>query len=87
LSEPDLEDRDKVNNDKIGVLTNHEGFETHIYTFNAIKNICQKSGTIPEMAQVTTTAFYWDKAIVIPSGEIKPGVRTPVIRSIKLQHK
>ena len=87
LSEPDLEDRDKVNNDKIGVLTNHEGFETHIYTFNAIKTICQKSGTIPEMAQVTTTAFYWDKAIVIPSGEIKPGVRTPVIRSIKLQHK
>ncbi|MBP6446691.1 MAG: hypothetical protein KA341_07785 [Saprospiraceae bacterium] len=87
LSEPDLEDREKVNNEKIGVLTNHEGFETHIYTFNAIKNICQKSGTIPDMAQVTTSAFYWDKAIVIPSGEIKPGVRTPVIRSIKLQHK
>ncbi|MBK7637753.1 MAG: hypothetical protein IPJ13_28300 [Saprospiraceae bacterium] len=37
LSEPDLEDREKVNNEKIGVLTNHKGFETHIIFLMLLK--------------------------------------------------
>ncbi len=86
LSEPDLEDREKVNNEKIEILTSHKGFERDVYVFNALNKTCRKIGTIPELSQVTTSAYYWGKSIVIPSGEIKPGVRTPVIRSIKLQH-
>ncbi len=86
LSQPDLEDREKVNNEKIGVLTSHMGFETDIYIFNAVKSNCQKSGSIPDLTQVTTSAFYWGKSIIIPSGEIKPGIRTPMIKSITFRN-
>ena len=86
LSQPDLEDREKVNNEKIGVLTSHMGFETDIYIFNAVKSSCQKSGSIPDLTQVTTSAFYWRKSIIIPSGEIKPGIRTPMNKSITFRN-
>jgi SSS family solute:Na+ symporter len=86
LSQPDLEDREKVNNEKIALLTSHIGFDTDMYIFDANKNIWQKSGSIPGLAQVTTSAFYWGKSIIIPGGEIKPGIRTPMIRSIKIRN-
>ncbi len=86
LSQPDLEDREKVNNEKIALLTSHEGFNSDMYIFDVNKNIWQKSGSIPGLAQVTTSAFYWGKSIIIPSGEIKPGIRTSMIRSIKIRN-
>src|SRR5690606_5865671 len=36
---------------------------------------------------VTTNAILWDQQIVIPSGEIKPGVRTPEIIQGSLNKK
>lgn len=35
---------------------------------------------------VTTTAVLWDGTAVIPSGEIRPGIRTPNILGIKVQY-
>ena len=36
---------------------------------------------------VTTNAFYWDDKIIIPSGEISPGVRTPEVYQLVLKDK
>jgi N-acetylneuraminic acid mutarotase len=34
---------------------------------------------LPSDGPVTTTAVVWDDMIILPSGEIKAGVRTPEI--------
>jgi hypothetical protein len=44
-----------------------------------------RAGEIPGPAQVTTTAVVTPWGIVIPSGEIKPGIRTPEVRMVKFR--
>ena len=46
-------------------------------TYNANQNAWSRGGQLPATSQVTTTAVRWDGAIVIPTGEIRPGVRSP----------
>ncbi|MEN6384201.1 MAG: sodium/solute symporter [Phycisphaerales bacterium] len=62
---------------------NHPGFSKDILTYNTITNTWFKTGTLP-VSQVTTSAVMFDGSMVIPCGEIKPGIRTPVISSCKL---
>jgi N-acetylneuraminate epimerase len=65
-------------------LSNHPGFSKEILAYNTITKELQIIGEIPEGLPVTTTAFWWNDQIVIPSGEIRPGVRTPMISSLKI---
>lgn len=65
-------------------LANHSGFNRKVYLFNPLTNNCSVIGEVPYLTQVTTTAFWWKKNIVIPSGEIKPGKRTPDINTLRL---
>ena len=34
---------------------------------------------------VTTVAFQWNGMVLIPSGEIRPGVRTPVVTAFTVK--
>jgi N-acetylneuraminate epimerase len=67
------------------MLTNHPGFSKDILAFNTLlkswENIDQITGESP----VTTTAFSWNGTIVIPSGEVRPGVRTPNVAGVDIQ--
>ncbi|AQQ70471.1 Na(+)/glucose symporter [Limihaloglobus sulfuriphilus] len=61
----------------------HEGFSRSLYAYHTITNTWVEAGKFPSESPVNCTAVHWpslDSAdVIIPSGEIKPGVRTPEI--------
>lgn len=65
--------------EKVRLLEGHAGFSRDIYLYNTITDAWAKIGELPGAAQVTTTAVKAGEEIWIPSGEVKPGVRTPVV--------
>ena len=69
-------------------LTNHRndhpGFGNKIYGFNTISKEFYGVGELSQTGQVTTTAVKWGEDIVVPSGEVRPGVRTPEILKITI---
>ena len=62
---------------------NHPGFPKNALVYHTITNTWTSGGKTP-INQVTTRAFYWNDKILIPSGEIKPRIRTPKIMEISL---
>lgn len=69
---------------KDSLLTSHPGFFRSILVYNTIKKQWSKAGEIPGEAPVTTTAFYWNGTVIIPSGEVRPGIRTPRILAVDI---
>ena len=66
------------------LLESHPGFSNEILLYNTQKNIWLSNGFIPFNTSVTTNLVQWGDEIIIPSGEIKAGVRTPRILSAKI---
>jgi len=56
----------------------HPGFSKNVYRYHTKKDEWTKINPLP-YAPVTTTAVLWEDEIVIPSGEVHPGIRTPKI--------
>ena len=61
----------------------HPRFPKQVLAYHTITDTWQVAGEMP-LAVVTTTAVRWNDQIVIPSGEIKPGVRTQRVQSLRL---
>lgn len=57
-------------------------FPADVFTYHTITNTWARAGTMPRSV-VTTQAVAWDDRIVIPSGEARPGVRTPQVWAAK----
>ncbi len=57
----------------------HTGFSRDILFYHTITNTIVRAGELPFKAPVTTVALRWDNSVIVPSGEISPGVRTPDI--------
>jgi N-acetylneuraminic acid mutarotase len=55
----------------------HAGFSRDILAYNVDTNTWTKAGELPGAGRLTTAAVLWQGAIVIPTGEVRPGVRTP----------
>jgi len=72
----DLKQKERLQAEKIELLTHHPGFSRDVLLYNTFTNKWKKIGVLPFFGHVTTTAVIWDKGIYIPGGEIKPGVRT-----------
>ncbi len=53
----------------------HTGFRREVLMFDPRDNKWSERGVLPT-ALVTTTAVTWHKRIVVPGGEIRPGVRS-----------
>lgn len=66
---------------------NHPGFSHEVLVYNTVKDMWQKTDTIPYVSPVTTTALLWNNDIVIPCGEIKAGVRSAKILLGRLKNK
>lgn len=66
------------------IQSTHPGFSNEILRFNIKKNEWVLDGKIPYAVPVTTTAVKWNDCFLIPSGEIRAGVRSPYILSAKL---
>jgi N-acetylneuraminate epimerase len=65
--------------EKIGLITNHEGFSRDVLLYNTLDNSWEKTDQLPGYGHVTSIAVKWGNEVFIPSGEIKPGIRTPDI--------
>lgn len=62
----------------------HPGFPRTLYTYHTITDAWAEAGAIPASAQnqVTTTAVTWRGRFVVPSGEVRPRVRTPDVWAV-----
>ncbi len=65
----------------------HPGFSKEVLLYNCKKDAWEIVGSIPFDTPVTTTAIKLKSSVIIPSGEIKAGVRSPKILSVKIQRK
>ena len=54
-------------------------FSRDVLLYNTTTDTWTRIGALPFEGQVTTTAFYWGNTLVIPGGEVRPGVRTPTV--------
>lgn len=61
----------------------HPGFPRRPLVYNIPLNQWREGGKIP-FAQVTTPCARWRQRLVVPSGEVRPGVRSPAVWSIPL---
>lgn len=76
-----------LTDEKWMLYTHHPGFSRDILAYHTLTNTWTKLGKVPESeingltagSHVTTPAVRWDNDIVIPSGEVRPGVRSPKI--------
>lgn len=78
-----------MSNDEIGkqdlvrqknqLLATHPGFSREILILDLLSGECKPAAELPFEAPVTTSACWWDGCLVIPSGEIKAGIRSPKI--------
>ncbi|MCP4092708.1 MAG: sodium/solute symporter [Planctomycetes bacterium] len=61
-------------------------FLNRVLQYDTVLDQWSIAGDMP-MGVVTTQAFLWGRSIVIPSGEVKPGIRTPMVQSIALPNQ
>ena len=62
----------------------HPGFGHRLSGYNTLTHKIYQIDSLPQSGQVTTRAVQWGDDIIIPSGEIRPGVRTPGILKISI---
>lgn len=82
---PSQEEKDKLTLEKNKLSINHKGFYKAQLVYNTTKNTWTKLGQLPFPAHVTTTATKWGNDVVLSNGEIKPGVRTPLVMIGKIE--
>jgi N-acetylneuraminic acid mutarotase len=58
---------------------NHPGFGRAVWRYDLKSDEWKRMGDLPSNGPVTTTAVVWGDMIILPSGEVKAGVRTPEI--------
>ena len=72
-------DREELIQQKNQLLSDHPGFSKDVLIYNPTNGKTRVLGQIPFPVPVTTTAIWMDSSLVIPSGEVRAGVRTPNI--------
>ena len=75
----DRQEAKRLTQAKNQLQRNHPGFGREIWRYDLSYEKWKKTGELPSSAPVTTTAVVWDDMIVLPSGEVKAGVRSPKI--------
>ncbi len=60
------------------LLDDHPGFPKKAYAYHTITDTWTSAGATPRN-HVTTVAVRWDDAIIVPSGEVRPRVRSPKV--------
>ena len=62
----------------------HPGFPKDVLAYDPARNQWTNLGTSP-LSRATTPLVEWNGMFVIPSGEARPGYRTPEVRGLKLR--
>ncbi len=84
-NETNTEKKQELIHQKNQLQENHPGFSKEILAYNINTNHWSKIGELTQATPVTTTAFFWNSAVFIPSGEIKAGIRSNKILQINIQ--
>ena len=63
----------------------HPGFSNKILVYNAVENRWKEVGKAP-FARATLPAVFWDGKYVFPSGEMRPGVRSPEVWVLEIKN-
>ena len=59
-------------------------FSTDVMEYDTVEDKYSYAGNMP-LGVVTTTATIFDGDVVVPSGEIRPGIRTPLVQRLELK--
>jgi len=65
-------------------VAQHPGFPRRIMLWHPGQK-CFRSGGSLAAPRVTTPAVVWGDEIVIPSGEARPGIRSPVVTAYRVE--
>jgi N-acetylneuraminic acid mutarotase len=84
-AENDANKKMKLIQEKNAIQAAHQGFSKDVLLYNFQKDAWQVIDFLPFPTPVTTTAVKWGSQIILPSGEIKAGVRTPDIFALTIQ--
>ena len=69
-------------------FTEHPGFFRDVLAYHTVTDTWTIVGQIEaELSHVVTPAVRWGNSIVIPSGEIRPGIRTPEVLKVTLRNQ
>ena len=71
-------EKQDLRTEKLQLVESHPGFSKDIYLYNTVTDTWTVTDSLPS-SHVTTFATQWGNDILIPSGEIQPGTRTPSI--------
>jgi len=74
-------------NEKNILQKNHPGFSPVILEYDKEKDSWRQAGEIPFPSPATTIAIRYKDEIIIPSGEVRAGVRTPHILTGKIKQE
>lgn len=67
-------------------FVSHHGFSPTIIEFDSQKKTWKKVGKVSNyLLPVCTSALWWKDKIIIPAGEIKPGIRSNLILEMKMK--
>lgn len=69
------------------LLSTHPGFSNEILHTDLLTGEIRNAGVLPYPVPVTTTACRMNNTLIIPSGEIKAGVRSPRILTATLKRR
>ncbi|HET7897269.1 MAG TPA: hypothetical protein VFL47_06360, partial [Flavisolibacter sp.] len=83
-NETDEEKKQALLAEKIKLQSTHPGFCKQVLLYDAKKDRWKAVNCMPFETPVTTTAVRWNNEVLIPGGEIRAGVRTPLILSAKI---
>lgn len=67
-------------------ISEHPGFPRDVLAYHTLTDTWREMETMPA-GHVTTSVVSWDGTYIIPSGEIRPGVRSPAIWALKVERK
>jgi N-acetylneuraminic acid mutarotase len=60
-------------------LDKHPGFAGTVIAYDTVAGTYETVGRLPRPAPVTATAIPWRRGILLPTGEVRPGVRSPAV--------
>jgi N-acetylneuraminate epimerase len=83
--ETNEQQKKELNEKKAALQSAHPGFAREVLFYNTTKDTWSIGSSLPYATPVTTTAIKWGHEVIIPSGEIRAGVRTPHILIGKLK--
>ena len=61
------------------IYDSHPGFARDVLAYDTARDLWRSVGRSPVLPPVTTVMVKYGDAVLIPSGEVKPGIRSPAI--------